>query len=352
MSAPRGRGDGRPGGYAGPHTGGNARAGRTVAGCRRRRSRGRSNVPEGRRGPRGHTGGVASRPPPGHRHHRPATRGTSVPLSAERRRAAPRPTRTGRRRGALAGAVSVVALVVALLVDLDVVARTSAAAPVPETVTTDDRPSSAAEPVTSAEAPAPHVHLPTGDELDRGDAPPLPDAPLDELLERLDVDDLGSPTGAYDRALFPHWDRTVTGCTAREDVLRRDLVGAELDDRGCRPIAGTGTLVSAWDGEVVDDPAAIDVDHLVALADAYGAGASTWPAEQRRTFANDPANLLAVTAASNRAKAAHGPDRWLPATGPEVTCWYLDRYARVRVAYELSVTTDEHDALVAASAAC
>jgi hypothetical protein len=101
---------------------------------------------------------------------------------------------------------------------------------------------------------------------------------------------------------------------------------------------------SAFDEVVLDDPGEVDVDHIVALADAWGAGASEWTREHRRIFANDPYNLIAVSATSNREKAAYGPDRWQPSPH-EVSWWYLERYVRVRIAYYLTVTTSEHAAV-------
>lgn len=182
-------------------------------------------------------------------------------------------------------------------------------------------------------------------ELDRGDAPELPpdEMALLDVIKMLEVDDEGSPGGGYERDVFPHWrDTNGSGCNAREDALMREFEGAEVD--GCRVLAGSGELVSVWDGMVLVDPADVDVDHIRALSDAWLANASTWTLEMREVFANDPANLVSVSASSNRSKGASGPDAWEPPNG-DADCWYLDRYARVSVAYELTVTSPQAAAL-------
>ena len=151
--------------------------------------------------------------------------------------------------------------------------------------------------------------------------------------------------GGYDRSAFPHWvDPDGNGCDARQDTLIRDFVGADVND--CVVAAGSGTLLSVWDRTELTDPSEADVDHVVALGWAHASGAAEWPADdpRREQLANDPANLVAVTASSNRAKGALGPDRWRP-EDPTAACLYANRFLRVVVAYELVLTESEHGAL-------
>jgi hypothetical protein len=158
--------------------------------------------------------------------------------------------------------------------------------------------------------------------------------------------------GGYDRSAFPHWaDPDGNGCDARQDTLIRDFDGATVSD--CTVASGTGTLVSVWDREELTDPSDADVDHVVALAWAHASGAAEWPADdpRRQQLANDPANLVAVTAASNRAKGALGPDRWQP-EDPTAACLYANRFVRVVVAYELVLTEAEHGSLEAILTGC
>lgn len=167
-------------------------------------------------------------------------------------------------------------------------------------------------------------------------------------LDRVAVRD-GPAPGGYARELFGDgWvDVDGNGCGTRDDVLVRDLAGAVVDDDGCVVLAGTlddpytGAVVAFARGERSAD---VQVDHVVALADAWrsGAQASTTPA--RTAFANDPANLLAVDGPANQDKGASDASAWLP---PEVgyRCVYALRQLRVKDAYGLSVTPAERDAL-------
>ena len=93
-------------------------------------------------------------------------------------------------------------------------------------------------------------------------------------------------------------------------------------------------------GEPVDDPLRLEVDHLVALADAHRSGGWRWDADRKAAFANaldDPNHLNAVLSAENQRKADDGPESYRPAD-PSAWCWYATAYARVKSTWELSVT--------------
>jgi hypothetical protein len=114
---------------------------------------------------------------------------------------------------------------------------------------------------------------------------------------------------------------------------------------GCDVVAGRWT--SVYDGVVVTDPSQLDVDHMVPLAEAWRSGASTWDGTRRARFANlldDPDHLVAVTATTNRSKSDSPPDQWRP--GREQTwCWYATAWITIKVAWSLTATTSERDAL-------
>nr|BFD96290.1 hypothetical protein KitaXyl93_76500 [Kitasatospora sp. Xyl93] len=109
---------------------------------------------------------------------------------------------------------------------------------------------------------------------------------------------------------------------------------------------GGWPCVSVYDGKVFTDATALDIDHLVPLAASWRSGVDTWSTDKRKAFANDltHSQLVAVSAASNRAKGDKGPDAWRP---PLRSYWLhllpcLDRHqARLR----LSVTEPEKTAL-------
>jgi hypothetical protein len=111
----------------------------------------------------------------------------------------------------------------------------------------------------------------------------------------------------------------------------------------------TGILDDPYGGATIDfvrgpDSAAVQIDHVVALSDAWQKGAQQWSADTREEFANDPANLLAVDGPINQAKGAGDAATWLPpSTG--YRCAYVAQQIRVKAAYGLWVTQAEHDAM-------
>jgi hypothetical protein len=159
---------------------------------------------------------------------------------------------------------------------------------------------------------------------------------------------------AYHRAAFGrgwHYDR-ITGCDTRELVLRAESRTSPRLGPRCKVLAGE--WVSVYDGVTTQDPADLQIDHLVALADAWRSGAATWTAARRQQYANDltdPRTLLAVTGHTNQSKGDEAPDTWMPpARG--AWCGYADSWVRVKARWHLSVTRPEHDALAAVLAAC
>ncbi|WP_338068801.1 HNH endonuclease family protein [Cellulomonas endophytica] len=159
-----------------------------------------------------------------------------------------------------------------------------------------------------------------------------------------------APLTGYDRSAFgtPWADVDGNGCGTRDDVLARDLRAPRIDPAdGCTVLSGT--LLDPYTGESIafrrgPDSAEVQVDHVVALADAWQKGAQGWSEERRERFANDPANLLAVDGDANQRKGAGDAATWLPPrTG--YRCAYVARQVRVKAAYGLAVTAAERDAL-------
>lgn len=154
----------------------------------------------------------------------------------------------------------------------------------------------------------------------------------------------------YRRSAFPHWTARGEGCDTREVVLERDGDGVRQDD-ACRAVAGS--WYSAFDGVRVTDSSEVDIDHLVPLANAWRSGARTWSAERRTAFANDLEHpqLIAVSAASNRAKGDSGPDEWRPPRAA-FNCGYARAWTSVKAAYALTVTEAEQLALTSMLNSC
>jgi hypothetical protein len=142
-----------------------------------------------------------------------------------------------------------------------------------------------------------------------------------------------APRSGYERSLFKHWDdEDHDGCDTRCEVLTAQR-------------RADGTWLSEWDGYVTTNPAELQIDHVVALAEAWDSGANTWSAAQRDQFADDPSNLLAVTAAENLRKGDKDAAEWFPSRA-EADCLWASTTVRVKSQWSLSVDQAEHDALV------
>ena len=166
-----------------------------------------------------------------------------------------------------------------------------------------------------------------------------------------------SPKTGYDReAQFgsPWTDEDHNGCDTRNDILVRDLVAAKLEG-ACRVVSGiladpyTGGSIAFVRGEQTS--ALVQIDHVVALSNAWQTGAAQISPERRVAFANDPLNLLAVDGATNSAKGDGDAATWLPPS-TAYRCSYVSRQVAVKSAYSLWVTTAEHDAIARVLATC
>ena len=148
----------------------------------------------------------------------------------------------------------------------------------------------------------------------------------------------------YDRALFDHWrDIDGDGCDSRDQVLKRDSISLpQVDPVNCNVIAGD--WVSPYDGGKWINPSDIDIDHVVALKEAWDSGAWAWSAAQRKAFANDTSDsrtLLAVTDSVNQSKSDKDPSNWLPPL-QSYTCTYLGNWIAVKVRWSLSMDSSEY----------
>jgi len=148
---------------------------------------------------------------------------------------------------------------------------------------------------------------------------------------------------AYKRDYFHHWiDADRDGLNTREEMLVAQIVYdgrvpyTSLSYNEDKITAGT--WVCPYTGMVIHDPRKLDIDHIVPLAWAWDHGADTWTYEQREAFANDPENLLVVTARANRSKGAKGPDEWLPSRD-DFRDEYIRLFQYICQKYNLTTTT-------------
>ena len=169
---------------------------------------------------------------------------------------------------------------------------------------------------------------------------------LTRALDALVVAPEGARVG-YDRDLFSHWvDDDQNGCDARQDTLAAQVIGFPQVDLVDPCVIIEGDWYSIYDAvSYSGSPSELDVDHVVALAEAWDSGADGWSSSERRRFANDPINLLAVTASSNRSKSDRDVGEWRP---PARSSWCLtaSMTITVKTAYSLSIDIAERTALV------
>ncbi|OFJ51425.1 hypothetical protein BEL07_22940 [Mycolicibacterium grossiae] len=173
------------------------------------------------------------------------------------------------------------------------------------------------------------------------------------LLQQVGVVDHIADVEGYDRGcrrgegcvFGPAWNDPLdkTGCDARNRMLAAQLrdVRFKPNTHNCKVIDGfldpdpyTGQRVALQD---------IELDHVYALAAAWDAGAWQWDPQKRQIFANDAAELLAVSGPANRQKSDKRIDEWLPSFQP---CAYVQRYLTVAVKYQLPITVAERNTAV------
>uniref|UniRef100_UPI003BA8E365 HNH endonuclease family protein n=1 Tax=Streptomyces sp. NBC_00998 TaxID=2903712 RepID=UPI003BA8E365 len=159
----------------------------------------------------------------------------------------------------------------------------------------------------------------------------------------------------YQRTSFKHWNAGANpsdGCNTRMEVLIQEAVEAPQVGPGCT-LTG-GTWWSYYDEQLVTPAGALDIDHMVPLAEAWDSGASSWTAQRREAYANDLGqltSLVAVTARSNRQKADQDPFEWLP-PAPEALCRYGAEWTATKLRWGLAVDEAERDRLLDIAAGC
>ncbi|WP_199548732.1 HNH endonuclease family protein [Streptomyces sp. N35] len=198
-------------------------------------------------------------------------------------------------------------------------------------------------------ATAAAVSLLTGPPAQAAPPTPISATTARTYLGQLTVKAEGSSTG-YSRDKFPHWITQSGACNTREVVLKRDGTNVQQDS-SCA--ATSGSWYSPYDGATWTAASDLDIDHVVALAEAWRSGASSWTTAQRQTFANDLSQpqLIAVTDNVNQAKSDLDPAEWLPPR-TAYTCMYVRMWVDVKHHYGLSVDSAEKNALTSALSGC
>lgn len=167
-----------------------------------------------------------------------------------------------------------------------------------------------------------------------------------DVLEELEIKGRAPKTGYARTEFYKTWPN-VDGCSLRQVIIKREVGGsAKLD--GCDVVAGT--FVEPYTGNTFtamqksDFSTHIQIDHVVALSDAWQKGAQYKTAEERFALATDPLNLLAVDSSANQQKSDGDAATWLP-PNKSFRCQYVARQVSVKYKYGLWVTQAEHDAI-------
>lgn len=168
-----------------------------------------------------------------------------------------------------------------------------------------------------------------------------------------------APRTGYDRDLFGSgWlDTDRNGCDTRNDVLERDLTGERFKPGTRNCVVLTGSLLDPYSGRTIafqrgqDTSSDVQIDHVIALSDAWQKGAQQMSEMQRRQFANDPLNLLAVDGPLNMQKGDGDAATWLP-PNKAYRCAYVARQVAVKATYPLWMTQAEKNAIATVLSAC
>lgn len=179
---------------------------------------------------------------------------------------------------------------------------------------------------------------------------PNPDAPLaTEILAKLEIKGRAAKTGYTREQFYKGWP-DIDGCSLRQRIIKRDFGDtAVMDSKNpCNVIAGsydepyTGQRVTFAERSQISKE--VQIDHVVALSDAWQKGAQNLTKDARYQIATDPLNLLATDAAANMQKSDGDAATWLPAN-KRFRCQYVARQISVKYKYGLWVTQAEHNAI-------
>ena len=138
------------------------------------------------------------------------------------------------------------------------------------------------------------------------------------------------------------------GCDTRNDILSRDFTTASYKGgtNDCKVVGGTWTdPYSNESYTFTEQPSEAQIDHVVALSNAWQMGADLWTDEMRTEFANDPLNLIVTVASLNRQKSDSNAASWLPPYKPG-RCDFIARQVAVKTKWQLFVTSSERSAML------
>lgn len=177
------------------------------------------------------------------------------------------------------------------------------------------------------------------------------------VLESLAVKGRAPKTG-YDRGSFGGWaDPDKNGCDTRNDILNRDLTSLTFKYSNDRCVIATGILLDPYSGTKIEfvrgvgTSSEVQIDHVVAVSDAWQKGAFKWGSATKIAFYNDPLNLMAVKGVLNSQKGDGDTATWLPPL-KSYRCTYVARQIAVKAKYSIWITKAEKIAMTTILAKC
>jgi hypothetical protein len=171
-----------------------------------------------------------------------------------------------------------------------------------------------------------------------------------DVLSKLDIKGRAPKTGYARSEFYDSWP-IENGCNLRQRILKRDFGDtAVLDEKNnCTVISGsfyepyTGQFMTFTERTQISK--GVQIDHVVALSDAWQKGAQYKTKDERFAMATDPLNLIAVDSSANQQKSDGDAATWLP-KNKSFRCQYVARQISVKYKYTLWVTQAEKDAMV------
>lgn len=174
-----------------------------------------------------------------------------------------------------------------------------------------------------------------------------PPAALD-VLENITIAE-DHPMDGYDRetqfAPSGWTDTTGNGCTTREDILARDLDQNTIVTDDCT--VEYGQITDAYSGTTIEHnngSSQVDIEHVVAVGQAWRNGAHAWDNDTRQQFYQDQENLIAVSASENQAKGSKDASEYLPEDQSSY-CQFAASTVYIKDKYDLNMNPAEHQTL-------
>ena len=169
-----------------------------------------------------------------------------------------------------------------------------------------------------------------------------------EVLEKLEVKGRAPKTGYAREEFYSNWP-SIEGCSLRQRIIKREFGDLAVILDGCNVVSGEYDEPYTGEHKVFMErseiSAGVQIDHVVALSDAWQKGAQYKTAEERYAMATDPLNLLAVDASANSKKSDGDAATWLP-SNKKFRCQYVARQVSVKYKYSLWVTEAEKEAIL------